>query len=310
MSLNYRDPYQHEWNAGTQFTAIGNVLFDMSYVGSRGVKLARFHRINQPAPGQPVPSPQFLATLQTVDNTADSKYNSLQLRVEKRSARNLNLLSSYTWSRCTDNGVFFGSGASGGTVALDARNLDAEWGRCQYNTDHRFVTNLVYRLPFGPGREMLTDGMLSTVLGNWDVSGILTLQSGHPLTVTRGVPQSGTVPVGGSDRPDMVADPFVPGPVAANPTCMAPTEVRTTQAWFNPCAFMAAAGRFGTAPRSNLIGPRFDNLDISLLREISLAENCLRVEVQIFNVLNTADQRWCDSVVPGGRVPGRPRRVR
>jgi hypothetical protein len=288
MALNYRDPYQHEWNVGAQFTAIGNVLFDASYVGSRGVKLARFHRINQPAPGQPVPYPQFLATLQTVDNTADSKYNSLQLRVEKRSTRDLNLLSSYTWSRCTDNGTFFGSGASGGTVAQDPRNLDAEWGRCQYNTDHRFVTNLVYRLPFGSGREMLTNGLLSTVLGNWDISGILTLQSGHPLTITRGVPQSGTVPVGGSDRPDMVADPFVPGPVAANPTCVAPTQVHATQNWFNPCAFMAAPGRFGTAPRSNLIGPRFDNLDISLLRVIPLAENGLRVEVQIFNVFNAA----------------------
>ncbi len=290
MALNYRDPYQHQWNVGTQVTAFGNVLFDASYVGTRGMKLARFHRINQPAPGQPIPYPQFLATLQTVDNSAESKYNALQLKVEKRSARTLNLLSSYTWSRCTDNGSFFGSGPSGGTVAQDPRNLDAEWGDCQYNTDHRFVTNLVYRLPFGSGRDRLTSGFLSALLGNWDVSGILTLQSGHPFTVTRGVPQSGTVPVGGSDRPDMVADPFVPGPVAANPTCVAPTEVHTTLNWFNPCAYMAAPGRFGNGPRGNLTGPRFDNLDISLLRDIPLAGEAkrLRLELQVFNVLNIA----------------------
>jgi hypothetical protein len=128
------------------------------------------------------------------------------------------------------------------------------------------------------------------VLGDWDVSGILTLQSGHPFTVSRGIPQSGTVPVGGSDRPDLVADPFVAGPVAANPSCAAPSEVQTPLNWFNPCAFMAAPGRFGTAPRGNMIGPRLDNLDLSLLREIPFSGETrrLRVELQVFNVLNAA----------------------
>ena len=290
MSLNYRDPYQAQWNVGTQFAPFGNLLFDVAYVGNRGVGLSRFRRINQPAPGQPTPLPQFQPTLQTIDNSAESTYKALQVKVEKRSAAGLNLLTSYTWSDCVDNGAFFGSGASGGTVPQDPRNLDAERGKCQYNTDHRFVTNLVYRLPFGAGRQMLTSGILSTLLGNWDVSGILTLQSGHPFTVTRGVPQSGTVPTGGSDRPDLVGDPFVAGPVAANPTCVAPSEVRTTINWFNPCAYMAAPGRFGTGPRSNLVGPRFDNLDISLLREIAMPGDGrrVRVELQVFNVLNIA----------------------
>ena len=277
MSLNYRDPYQAQWNVGTQFTPVGNLLLDVAYVGSRGEKLARFRRINQPAPAEPTPYPQFQPTLQTVDNSAESSYNALQVKVEKRSATGLNLLTSYTWSECTDNGAFFGSGASGGTVPQDPRNLDGERGRCQYNTDHRFVTSLVYQLPFGSGRQRLA-------------SGILTLQSGHPFTVTRGVPQSATVPTGGSDRPDLVGDPFLPGPVAANQSCVAPSEVRTTLNWFNPCAYMAAPGRFGTAPRSNLVGPRLDNLDIALLRDLPMGGGAgrLRLEVQVFNVLNIA----------------------
>jgi hypothetical protein len=290
MSLNFKDSYQEQWNVGTQFIPVSKLLLDVSYVGSRGVNLPRFLRINQPAPGQPVPLPQFQPTLQTIDNSASSHYNALQVKAEKRSGSGLNLLSSYTWSRCIDNGSFFGSGASGGTVPQDPRNLGAEEGLCQYNTDHRFVTNVVYRLPFGSGRQKLTGGILSALLGNWDVSGILTLQTGHPLTVTRGVPQSGTVPTGGSDRPDMVGDPNVAGPVAGNPGCVAPTEIHTALNWFNPCAYMAAPGRFGTAPRGNLIGPRFDNLDVSLLREIPLPGDArrLRVELQMFNVLNTA----------------------
>jgi hypothetical protein len=290
MSLNYFDPYQEQWNVGTEFAPVKTLLLDVSYVGSRGVGLARFRRINQPEPGQPIPYPQFFPTLQTIDNSASSTYRALQFKAEKRSGSGLNLLTSYTWSRCLDNGSFFGSGSSGGTTAQDPNNFAAEEGQCQYNANHRFVTNAVYRLPFGADRKMLNTGALSKVLGDWDVSGILTLQSGHPFTVSRGIPQSGTVPVGGSDRPDLVGDPFVAGPVAANPSCAAPSEVQTPLNWFNPCAFMAAPGRFGTGPRGNMIGPRLDNLDLSLLREIPFSGETrrLRVELQVFNVLNAA----------------------
>jgi hypothetical protein len=290
MSLNFVDPYQEQWNVGTEFTPIKTLLLDVSYVGSRGVGLARFRRINQPEPGQPTPFPQFFPTLQTIDNSASSSYRALQFKAEKRSGSGLNTLISYTWSRCLDNGSFFGSGSSGGTTAQDPNNFAAEEGQCQYNANHRFVANVVYQLPFGANRPMLNSGALSKVFGDWDVSGILTLQSGHPFTVSRGIPQSGTVPVGGSDRPDLVADPFVAGPVAANPGCVAPTEIGTALNWFNPCAFMAAPGRFGTAPRGNMIGPRLDNLDLSLLREIPLASDRrrLRLEFQMFNVFNAA----------------------
>jgi hypothetical protein len=289
MALNFVDPYQQQWNVGAQVTPARNLLLDASYVGSRGVNLARFHRVNQPEPGQPTPLPQFQPTLQTIDNSARSHYNALQLKVEKRSS-DLNVLSSYTWSRCIDDGSFFGSNSSGGNTAQDPNDLAAESGLCQYNTNHRFVTNVVYRLPFGSTRKRLTSGALSKVLGDWDVSGILTLQTGHPLTVTRGIPQSGTVPSGGSDRPDLVGDPDVAGTVAGNPTCAAPAEIHTALNWFNPCAFKAAPGRFGNAPRSNLIGPRFDNLDVSFLRDIPISGEArrLRVELQVFNVLNVA----------------------
>ena len=72
---------RHPIQSGHEF------LIDVAYVGNRGVNLARFRRINQPAPGQPTPLPQFQPTLQTIDNSAESNYKALQLKVEKRSAR-------------------------------------------------------------------------------------------------------------------------------------------------------------------------------------------------------------------------------
>ena len=83
MNLNYIDPSQHQWNVGTQFAPSSQSVIDVAYVGSRGKDLSRFHRINQPAPGQATPFPQFQPTLQEIDNTAESKYDALQLKFEK-----------------------------------------------------------------------------------------------------------------------------------------------------------------------------------------------------------------------------------
>ena len=92
MNLNYIDPSQHQWNVGAQFAPFSQSVIDVAYVGSRGKDLSRFRRINQPAPGQAPPYPQFQPTLQEIDNSAESKYDALQLKFENRRARDLNMV--------------------------------------------------------------------------------------------------------------------------------------------------------------------------------------------------------------------------
>ena len=83
--------------------------------------------------------------------------------------------------------------------------------------------------------------------GGWQVSGIVSLQTGQPFTVNRSTYQSYTTLIVGSDRPDQIANPFQAGPVPSNPNpaCgatishggAAADQVRTVQTWVNPCAY-------------------------------------------------------------------------
>jgi hypothetical protein len=76
--------------------------------------------------------------------------------------------------------------------------------------------------------------------------------------------------------------------VAANPGCIAPAQVHTVADWFNPCAFVAAPGRFGNAGRNFLIGPDFKDVDFSVLRDIRLGSESrlLQLRAEFFNLFN------------------------
>jgi hypothetical protein len=125
--------------------------------------------------------------------------------------------------------------------------------------------------------------VLHAVLSDWEVSSIIALQSGLPFTVNRGVDQShsGTTGLGiFADRPNLIADPFRPGPCAAS--------VRTTQTWFNPCAFANPGVAFGNAGRNILIGPNLKNVDFAAARQIRLPREgqALRLRAEFFNLFN------------------------
>jgi hypothetical protein len=85
-----------------------------------------------------------------------------------------------------------------------------------------------------------------------------------------------------------VGDPNKAGPVAANPTCNAPAQIHTHQAWFNQCAFMSApAGELGTAARAPVYGPRFVNTDFSVIKDLPFREGMnLQFRAEFFNLFN------------------------
>ena len=110
----------------------------------------------------------------------------------------------------------------------------------------------------------------------WQVSGILTLQSGNPFTVS--VP--GANPIGGGTgvlRANLVGDPTVatPGP----------------NLWFNPAAFAApASGQPGTSGRNTLIGPGFKNVDFSLSRSFHVTERFgVQFRAEAFDLFNNVN---------------------
>jgi Carboxypeptidase regulatory-like domain/TonB dependent receptor len=283
---NFRDAYMQQWNFDVQDEIAKNLLFDVGYVGTRGVHLPGNRNLNQPAPGEPTPYPQFGPTVNIIDNSRDSTYNALQAKLE-RHLRTGSFLMSYTYSRCIDDGSTLFGALGGGTTPQYAQNLKMERGLCNFNVNQRFVFSYVYDLPFGRGHNMLNHGIAAAALGNWQLSGILSLQSGQPFTINRGVPQSGTLPTGTSDRPNVVGNPNVGGTIADNAKCVAPSQVQTVSYWFNTCAFVGAPGQFGNVGRDNMIGPGYYDLDFALLKNFPIRES-MRFELrgEAFNLLN------------------------
>ena len=290
MSPHFRDAYMQQWNLDTQTQLAQGLLLDVGFVGSKGTHLIVQRDINQAPLGGSPPYPEF-GPITMNSSVADSSYNSLQVRAEKKAAHGLAFLASYTFSKSLDDSSgLYGTLAEPG-YPQNSYDLSADRGLSNFNVTHRFVFSSIYELPFGTQQRWLAEpGIANRIFGDWMLSGILTLQSGQPFTVSRGVDQSGTgtIALGNIDRPNVVANPNVAGPVAANPGCEAPAQVHTVADWFNPCAFVAAPGAFGDEGRNSNIGPEFKDLDFSLLKNVHLGSESrfLQIRFEFFNLFN------------------------
>ena len=295
ISPKFRNGYMQQWNADLQYEVLPDWMVDAAYVGSKGTHLSDVIDLNQQDPATGLyPYPQF-ASILYVGADAASSYHSLQLRSEKRTRSGLSLLLSYTYSKSFDDisSVFGGSVGSG--LPQNSYDLPADRGPSDFNAVNRFIGSFVYDLPLvklwahGPGWS-------ARILGNWQASGIVTAQTGSPFTVVlAGGTSSAAAAFGNPARPDLLGNPFVAGPVAANPGCEAPSQVKVPQTWFNPCAFVnppvgAVQGTFlyGNEGRNILTGPGFTNLDFGLAKSMALRNENHRLMFRgdFFNLFN------------------------
>jgi hypothetical protein len=152
------------------------------------------------------------------------------------------------------------------------------------------VVSYIYELPVGRGKKFGSNFRwpVEAVLGNWEVAGITSFKQGGPIAINGNL-NAGSV-YGGGQHVNVVGNPNTPGNLAGNPGCVGPTQIRTAQHWFNPCAFQqAAAGTFGNAPRffSNLRNKGVDNTDLSVSKWFNTGDK-LRTQFRadMFNVFN------------------------
>ena len=185
-----RTPYIQQYNANVQWEFANDFLLEAGYVGSKGTKLLQVITLNQPVYNRAAnvftaPFGTALSTqknvaggIQQVQSTSNSNYNSLQLSVTKRFSRGLQFLSAYTYGKSKDY-------YSGGTinelfaVAGDQFDWRTNYGPSDFDRRHRFVTSFVYDLP-----KLVSESSSARVLlNNWQLNGILTLQTGTPFSI-------------------------------------------------------------------------------------------------------------------------------
>jgi hypothetical protein len=219
---------------------------------------------------------------------SDSHYHSLQITVGHHYVKGLYWQSAYTYSKEIDDvsnaTVSFDTRFNNQKIASDSRGLG------DFDRRHRFVTSAVYQLPFYAKAE----GWKGTALGGWEVSGVLTLQSGLPFTPIDSA--------GGSayalSSPNLATPIFAPGRNCGNAATPGGVESRLGH-WVDPTAYLPdpiiplASGApgdatgFGTAGRNCVIGPPQKNIDFTVGKMFKLTERQnLRFQAEFFNLFN------------------------
>lgn len=306
---NFNLTIQRQWRS---------LFFEIGYVGNLGRKLT-FPNINlnhvppdllahteipvrlrRPYPQYDSDAPQ----MQIISpNWGLSAYHAFNFSAEKRFSNGLGWIFAYTWSKWIDNVVFTGGDDAtfgDNTQIQNIYDLKHERSLSTNHIPHRASFSPIIELPFGHGKKwMNVKGPLDWVLGGWQVSGIVTLQSGSPfgVSVVNG-PRDilGDNSDGTNLRPDFVGSLDLPAGQKGTPA----VGQRGIQ-WFNQGAF-AVPARFthGNAARTVMLGPGFKNLDSSISKNLRFRERYrLQFRWEAFNAFNSPV--WG---VPGSNLGG------
>ncbi len=263
-------PYVQQWNFNVQRQLPGSTVLTVAYAGSKGTHLGDRRDLNQIFPisssqnpylpgqvintstdcgspltvnGNPVTGPVAnnlnvacgnaspdiyrpypgYGDITAREFQANSSYNSLQVSARRNVGR-LQLSVAYTWSHSIDD-----SSDAGDASFVNSYDLAANRTSSNFDQRHLFNMSYVYDLPF-----FTKPGVLHTLLGAWQWSGLVTYQTGTPFSVTNGaIGDNAGVGngVGTGSYVDVVGDPHatpsqkdtvgVPGPLLFNPAAFA-----------------------------------------------------------------------------------------
>jgi len=310
-----RDLYAETWGLTVEQELPASFLVSAQYLGSRGVHLFSRGGVNlctapvtfNPLDGDCVrpldqfyPDPNNPDPFGSVDIKRDigsSTYNALGLSLERRFSKGLSFQSRYTWSHSINDGSV-GGGESNGPENVNC--LACDKGPSVFDVRNNFTVNVVYELPFGPGKAFLSDsGAFGKVVGGWSLSSIGLWHTGHPLTVKMdlsdnitggpfdGLPFTYLLP-DGNDQTDQRPD-IIPGvPLTL------PGAGHNGTPLINAAAFQAppvdANGNFthfGDAGNGLIRGLNTWQVDLSLTKTTKLTERlAMEFGVQAFNVFN------------------------
>jgi hypothetical protein len=276
-NLHWKAPYVQSWNAAVQRALPSGFVLDLAYVGNVGVGQPQTYDLNAGfvagagAAGQPEFAPFGRTASSKMFKQAGSNYHSLQVKLEHRYTNGLSSTSSYTFQKGLGFVTSNSTGVGSTNFYIDfARN----YSRLANDRTHTFVQSFIYELPFGKGKKWLNTGVGRWVAGGWQLSGVLSLETGAPFTVTANgaslnAPSNTQVAnINGSFRK---------------------LKGVGSDAWFDPSVFsQPTTAALGNTGQNAFVGPGFFNLDASAFRKFSLTERAnLELRAEAFSLTNT-----------------------
>lgn len=311
-----RLPTTDSWNVTLQRQTIGDIAVEAAYVGTKGTHVfAGFggdYDFNQA-------TVQGFGTLTTnqrkpffnkfgwtqnfryYGSDASNNFHSMQLKAEKRFSQGYSLLTHYVWSRSFHyTNTYY--------------NIDATqaYGPNDNHRSHVYTLANVMELPFGKGRKFLSGvgKAVDTVIGGWQMNVIYSWQSGLPFTPS--YRDCNADRDTGWCRPDLVGDWKPSNPdrnawfitTAQGGSTITPltTNGQTIGPWRRP-----QRGTFGNVGRNRLLGPSFQQFDMSVQKTFNVTERFkAQFRAEMFNVpnkVNLANPNACvDCPGTAGRI--------
>ncbi len=283
---DFRSPLAEQMSFQIQRELSNSWNLTMGWIATKGTGLFQTIDGNPTVPGtngtQRVDNTQGVRRLRA--NAASSIYHSFQTSLEKRYSRGLTMAAHYTWSAFIDDAseIFNPSVAGEVAVPQDSYNRRADRGRSTYDRPHRFSINGVYELPWMPDQR----GFAGRLVGGWQVSAFLTLQSGAPFSALNaadpGFRLSGIdALVGNAIRPNLNTNLDLSS-MTLNEIVAAGGRTLFSQ--------VTAANPIGNAGRNILRADGLNNLDLAILKNIRVSEgNRLQFRFEMYNSTNTRD---------------------
>jgi hypothetical protein len=228
--------------------------------------------------------------LQCMCNPGDNHYNSLQMQLDKRFSHGLNILGNYTFSH--------------------AKNHDSpdflydpalEYGRPSWQRDQNITVSTIYELPFGRGKALAGNApaIANYVIGGWQLVNVTTIMSGSG--VNPGYNECSSDNDAGVCFPNVVGSWHVAHPNKAEwfastvlvpcPQGMCPTPLlnnsQSSGPWARPAAPVPGLPSFGNAARNSIIGPKWFDSDLSVVKIVPVGEDVkVQFRAEAYNVFN------------------------
>jgi hypothetical protein len=267
------------------------------------------YRTNRETAAVGIPANFFVANpnaafIRLLGNNSMSNYHSLQVEFRRRFSNGLQFQADYTFAKAlTDAGGALGNNQSDLVNFRTLRNTSLDRLRSPQDQTHRFIANAVYELPFGSGKRFLNaHGAMNQVLGGWSLGGIVTWQTRPPWYVVSNRNTFNNFSPGNNPA-QLVGISFEEfqknlglfrtpaGVFFVNPAIL---DIKTDASGkFVSSQLKAglmaapAPGTFGNFPLNSLSGPRYFNLDLSLVKRWRITERFgLELKSSAINVLN------------------------
>ncbi len=285
---NYKLPVSYQYSVGVQHALNAKSVLSISYVGNQNRHQNDYQQLNLPnqaalipiingvaganyntAAGLPYPG---FHSIDLSSNEANSHYNALQVDINSQVSHDLQLRAYYTLSRTIDPTTAGNGGGDLGNVSNPYLGWRYDMGPGGYDRTHNAAVNFIYDIPLL--RNSASRLVKSTVAG-WEISGIITIESGLPINPQLTGGQSGNALPNATNRPDLVGSVTYPHTVAQ---------------WFSTSSFASpTVGSFGNAGHNSLRGPGRDNWNLSLFKSFLLSEargSRLELRLETFNTWN------------------------